>query len=77
MAPLHAITGVNATAVNGTEQQRAFDEMKTALIEATALGQPHSEGEFVTLGRFLGSGTSGTFPQEIDVSAPLYTAARN
>ena len=77
MAPLHAITGAKATAVNGSEQQRAFNEIKKALIEATALAQPDSEGEFVTLGRFLVSGTSGKNPQEINVSAPLFTAARN
>ena len=47
MAPLHAVTGLNATFAWGPDQQKAFNEIKTALIEATALAQPDSEGEFV------------------------------
>ena len=47
VAPLHAITGLNATFAWGPEQQTAFNEIKKALIEATALAQPDSEGEFV------------------------------
>ena len=47
MAPLHAVTGLNATFAWGPDQQKAFNEVKTALIEATALAQPDSEGEFV------------------------------
>ena len=31
----------------GSEQQQAFNEIKNALIEATALAHPDSEGEFV------------------------------
>ena len=47
VAPLHAVTGLNATFAWGPDQQKAFNEVKTALIEATALAQPDSEGEFV------------------------------
>ena len=47
VAPLHAITGLNATFAWGSEQQLAFNEIKKALIDATALAQPDSEGEFV------------------------------
>ena len=47
VAPLHAVTGLNATFAWGPDQQKAFNEIKTALIEATALAQPDSEGEFV------------------------------
>ena len=47
VAPLHAVTGLNVTFTWGPEQQKAFNEMKKALIEATALAQPDSEGEFV------------------------------
>ena len=47
VAPLHTITGVNATFTWGSEQQQAFNEIKKALIEATALAQTDSEGEFV------------------------------
>ena len=47
VAPLHAITGTNATFKWGSEQQLAFSQVKKALIDATALGQPDSEGEFV------------------------------
>ena len=47
VAPLHAVTGLNATFAWGPEQQTAFNEIKKALIEATALAQPDSEGEFV------------------------------
>ena len=47
VALLHAVTGLNATFMWGPEQQKAFHEIKKALIEATALAQPDSEGEFV------------------------------
>ena len=47
VAPLHAITGLGATFAWGNEQQQAFNAVKLALIEATALAQPDSEGEFV------------------------------
>ena len=47
VAPLHAITGLGATFAWGDEQQQAFNAVKLALIEATALAQPDSEGEFV------------------------------
>ena len=47
VARLHAVTGLNATFTWGPEQQKAFNEIKKALIEATALAQPDSEGEFV------------------------------
>ena len=47
VAPLHAITGVNATYAWGSQQQQAFNEIKKALINATALAQPDSEGEFI------------------------------
>ena len=46
VAPLHAITGLGATFAWGDEQQQAFNAIKLALIEATALAQPDSEGEF-------------------------------
>ena len=45
--PLHAVTGLNATFAWGPDQQKAFNEIKKALIETTALAQPDSEGEFV------------------------------
>ena len=47
VAPLHAVTGLNVTFMWGPEQQKPFNEIKKALIEATALTQPDSEGEFV------------------------------
>ena len=47
VAPLHAITGIKATFVWGSEQQLAFNEIKKALIDATALAQPDSDVEFV------------------------------
>ena len=47
VAPLPAITGIKVTFVWGSEQQLAFNEIKRALIDATALAQPDSEGEFV------------------------------
>ena len=47
VAPLHTVTGLNVTFTWGPEQQKAFSEIKKALIEATALAQPDSEGEFV------------------------------
>ena len=47
VAPLHAITGNKANFAWGSEQQLAFNEIKKALIDATALSQPDSESEFV------------------------------
>ena len=47
VAPLHAITGQGATSAWGDEQQQAFNSTKLALIEATTLAQPVSEGELV------------------------------
>ena len=47
VAPLHAITGLNATFARGSERQLAFNEIKKALIDAAALAQPDSEGEFL------------------------------
>ena len=43
----HAITGINAAFLWGVEQQKVFNNVKIALIEATALAQPDSEAEFV------------------------------
>ena len=45
VAPLHAITGIKATFAWRSEL--AFNEIKKALIDATALAQPDSEAEFV------------------------------
>ena len=47
VAPLHAITGMNATFTWASEQQLALNEVKKALIDAIAIAQPDSEGEFV------------------------------
>ena len=47
VAPLHTVTGLNVTFTWGPEEQKAFNEIKKALIEATALAQPDSEGKFV------------------------------
>ena len=47
VAPLHAITGTGSPFLWGEEQQRAFNSIKVALMEATALAQPDTEGEFV------------------------------
>ena len=47
VAPLHAVTGLNVAFAWRPEQQKAFNEIKKALIEATALAQPDSEREFV------------------------------
>ena len=47
VAPLHALTGAGTSFLWGEEQQQAFNRIKVALIEATALAQPDSEGEFV------------------------------
>ena len=85
VAPLHTITGVNATFTWGSEQQQVFNEIKKALIEATALAQPpDSEGEFVldtdrTLAQwqFPVFCTSANVLQGTNVSAPLSTAARS
>ena len=45
--PLHAITGTGTAFLWGREQQQAFNSIKIALIESTALAQPDSDGEFV------------------------------
>ena len=47
VAPLHATTGENATFAWGAEQQQAFNGIRKALIEATALAQPDPYGEYV------------------------------
>ena len=47
VAPLHAVTGLNATFAWGPEQQVAFIKIKKSLIDATALAKPDSEVEFV------------------------------
>ena len=47
VAPFNTITGVNATFTWGSDQRQAFNEITKALIEATALAQLDSEGEFV------------------------------
>ena len=47
VAPLHAVTGLNVTFAWGPEQRKAFNEIEKALIAATVLAQPDSEGEFV------------------------------
>ena len=47
VAPLHAMTGAGSSFLWGEEQQRAFNSIKVALMEATALAQPDTEGEFV------------------------------
>ena len=47
VAPLQAITGGASSFLWGEEQQRAFNSIKVALMEATALAQPDTEGEFV------------------------------
>ena len=47
VAPLNTIIVVNATFTWGSEQQQDFSEIKLALIDATALAQPDSDGEFV------------------------------
>ena len=52
--PLHAITGIKATFVWGFEQQLAFNEIKKALIDATALAQPDSDGKFASAVAILG-----------------------
>ena len=47
VALLHTITGVSAKFTWGSEQQQTFNEIKKALIEATAVEQSDSESEFV------------------------------
>ena len=47
VASLHAFAGLGATFAWGDEQQQAFNFIKIALIEATALAQPDSEGDIV------------------------------
>ena len=47
VAPLHAMTGTGSSFLWGEEQQRAFNGIKVALMEATALAQPDTESEFV------------------------------
>ena len=40
VAALHTVTGLNSTFAWGPEQQQAFNEIKKALIDETALAQP-------------------------------------
>ena len=47
VGPLHAITDIKATFVWGSEQQLVSNEIKNALIDATALAQPDSDCDFV------------------------------
>ena len=47
VAPLHAMTGTGSPFLWGEEQQQAFNNIKMALMEVTALTQPDTEGEFV------------------------------
>ena len=47
VAPLHAMTRKGTSFLWGEEQKRAFNSIKVALMEATALAQPDTEGEFV------------------------------
>ena len=47
VASLHAITCTGTPFLWEEEQQQAFNGIKLALIEATAIAQPDSEGEFV------------------------------
>ena len=47
VAPSHAITGTGTPFWWEEEQQQAFNGIKLALIEATALAHPNSEGKFV------------------------------
>ena len=82
VAPLHAVTGLNATFAWGPDQQKAFNEVKTALIEATALAQLDSEGEFVLDTDASAVAISGILHQwqgapENDAYDRSYTAARN
>ena len=44
VAPLHAMTGIGSPFLWGEEQQRVFNNIKVALMEATALAQPDTEG---------------------------------
>ena len=45
------------------EQQQAFNGIKVAMIEATALAQPDSEGEFVLSSDASGGAISEIFHQ--------------
>ena len=82
VAPLHAITGIKATFAWGSEQQLAFNEIKKALIDATALVEPDSDGEFVLDTDASAVAISGILHRwqahlENDVFAQLFTAAKN
>ena len=77
VAPLHAITGIKATFAWGTEQQLAFNEVKKGLIDATALAQPDSEGEFVLGTDASAVAISGKAHQEKGAYAPSCTAAKS
>ena len=63
VAPLHAITGLGTPLLWGEEQQKAFNQIKLALIEDTALAQPDSEGEFVLQTDAIGVAVSGILHQ--------------
>ena len=64
VAPLHAMTGTGFPFLWGEEQQRAFNTIKVALMEVTALAQPETEGEFVLDTEFvLGVAISGILHQ--------------
>ena len=54
VARQRAMTGTGSPILWGDEQQQAFNSNKVALIEATALAQPDTEGEF-----FLDTDASG------------------
>ena len=47
VAPLHAMTGTGSPFLWGEEQQQAFNSIKVALMEATALAHPDTETEFI------------------------------
>ena len=49
VAPLHAITGISTLFLWMEEQQQAFNEIKVALINATALAQPDSDMRAATV----------------------------
>ena len=63
VAPLHAITGIEATFAWRSGQQLAFNEIKKAFTDATALAQPDSEGKFVLDTDARAAAISGIFHQ--------------
>ena len=60
---LHAITGTGTSFLWGEEQQQAFNSNKVALMEATALTQPDTDGEFVLDADASGVAISGILHQ--------------